>query len=312
MITKVPIVTSDTRLREVENLLIENVKNYNTINYIYVVNRNKKLKGVISIKSLFRLPKDKLVSEVMKNRLKTVRAYSDQERVAHIALKHNLKAIPVVDKSDHFLGIVPPDVILGILQNENIEDFLRYVGINDPSLSLIEASVSTLFKKRIPWLVFGLFGGFLSAFVVSSFREALRDQFTLAAFIPAVVYMADAVGSQSQIIFIRSLSLEQGLSLRKYITREINVVFLLSVVLSLMISIISIIGLRSPIIGVILGLSIFITVIFAMCVGILLPWLFKRFNYDPAIASDPFATAIRDISTLLIYFAIAQFMLNLV
>lgn len=313
MTAKVPLADSNAIIADIEKMLFEKTKELETINYIYIVDKDKKFKGVISIKDVFLLPKLTPVSEVMIKDFVSVRSRTDQERVALLALRHNLKAIPVVDKENHLLGIIPSDVILNILHNENVEDVLRFAGIGklkDPAISIIKAPVLLHFRKRLPWLIFGLLGGVAAAFIVEFFEDALKAQLVLAAFIPAVVYMADAVGAQTQTIFIRSLALDHRLNLRKYTGREVKVNLSLAFVLGIIISIISLLWWQSSLLGAILGISIFVTVLAAMAVAIFLPWLFSKTKHDPAIASGPFATVIRDILSLLIYFSIAQVMLD--
>ncbi len=126
----------------------------------------------------------------MKKDIVVAHPTTHQEKVAILALKHNIKAIPVVDKENHLLGVVPSDIILDILHNENVEDALLTAGVDrfkDPARSIIEASAFLHFKKRFPWLILGLIGGMIAAFVVSGFEESLNVQIILAAFIPAIV-----------------------------------------------------------------------------------------------------------------------------
>jgi magnesium transporter len=314
MTNEIPLAPSDATIADIEKMLFEKTKEFETINYIYIVDKSRRLKGVISVKDVFRLPKFTPVSQIMKRDLVLVHPHTDQEMVALLALQHNLKAIPVVDKENYLLGIVPSDIILNILHNENIEDILRFAGvgvIKNPAISIIKASALLHFRKRLPWLILGLLGGVAAAFIVEFFEDALKAQLILAAFIPAVVYMADAVGAQTQTIFIRSLALARNLNIKKYVGREIKVNLFLALVLGIIISAISLLWWQSSLLGVILGISIFMTILAAMAVAILLPWLFSKINYDPAIASGPFATVVRDILSLLIYFSIAQVMLNI-
>ncbi len=314
MTVNIPIADTEATIADIEKMLFEKIKEFETINYIYLIDKNRKLGGVISIKDVFRFPKTSLAARAMIRGLVTARAHTDQERVALLALRHNLKAIPLVDKENHFLGVVPSDVILNILHNENMEDVLRFAGVGklkDPAVDIIKASAAVHFRKRLPWLILGLLGGIVAAFIVGFFEDALRAQLILAAFIPAVVYMADAVGAQTQIIFIRSLALDHNLDFKKYIGREVKVNLALALVLGITISAISLLWWQSGLLGTILGISIFVTVLAAMAVAIFLPWLFSKIKYDPAIASGPFATVIRDILSLLIYFSIAQAMLNI-
>lgn len=313
MTTKIPFVDKSKNVGEIKSYLFKNSDKFETINYIYVVDKTNKLKGVISIKDIFRLSRTKKASKIMKKRLITACPHTDQERVALLAIKHNLKAIPVIDKQKKFLGVVPSDTILNILHDEDIEDALHFAGVHefdDSALNIIKAPARVHFKKRIPWLILGLFGGVVAAFIVGFFEEALKAQLILAAFIPAVVYMADAVGTQVQIIFVRSLALDHKIDLRKYILREVKVSFSLAALLGVMIFAISFLFLNNFLLGIILAASIFVTVIVATGVAIFLPWIFQKYNYDPAIASGPFATVIRDILSLLIYFSIAQTMIK--
>ena len=124
------------------------------------------------------------------------------------------------------------------------------------------------------------------------------------------MYIADAVGTQTQTVFIRSMAIDHHLDLKKYLFREIKIALLLALVLGILGSIISFFWLKSLLVGAILGFSIFATAIMAAAIAMLLPWLFLKSNFDPAIASGPFATIIRDILSLLIYFGIATFMLG--
>ncbi len=314
MITNVPVVLSSATIGDIEALLFKEAANFDTINYIYVVDEQNKLSGTLSIKDVFCFPKKVLVSEFMQKKLITVRQNTDQERVALLSIKHNLKAIPVIDNNNLFLGVVPSDIILNILHQENIEDFLRSAGVNifkNPARDLIVASTFVHFKKRLPWLLVGLLGGLAAASLVGSFEHLLSEMLILAAFIPAVVYMADAVGAQTQTIFIRSVALDQKLDIKKYILREAAVGFFLATTLGIIVTLFLITWWEPPILGIILGLSFFTTIIIAISVAIILPWLLLRLDYDPALASGPLATVIRDILSIMFYFIIADRMLRM-
>ncbi len=314
MITNVPVVLSSATIGDINVLLLKEAANFETINYIYVVDVGNKLSGVLSIKELFCLAKTVVVSEIMQTKLITVRPHTDQERVALLSIKHNLKAIPVINHENLFLGVVSSDIILNILHQENIEDLLRSAGVNifkNPARDLITASTFVHFKKRLPWLLVGLLGGLAAASLVGSFEHLLSEMLILAAFIPAVVYMADAVGAQTQTIFIRSVALDQKLDIKKYLLREVAVGFFLATTLGLLVTLFLITWWEPPILGIILGISFFTTIIIAISVAILLPWLLLRLDYDPALASGPLATVIRDILSIMFYFIIADKILRM-
>jgi magnesium transporter len=236
--------------------------------------------------------------------------HTDQERVAIQAVEYNLKALPVVDQNHRLLGVVPSDAILSVLHAEGIEDMLRTVGIQSSGKEIMSASVVSAFKQRIPWLIVGLFGGLAAASLISGFEGALREQLLLAAFIPAVVYIADAVGGQSQTVFVRLLLLQPNIALGGYLWRELRLGSMLAVSLAGLLAALSWFFHGEWVLSSILFLSIGITVMLAATIGVILPWLFSRFKLDPAVASGPFATVLRDLTSLAIYFSIALLLLE--
>ncbi len=313
MTNKIPKISSQATIDEIKKEILNKTQEFETLNYIYVVD-NEKLVGILSIKDIFALPKKTKIRDCMKKELVTARPRTSQERVALLALKNSLKAIPVVNAENYFLGIVPSDTILNILYNENIEDALRFAGVNpflEPAKNIIKAPAILHFKKRFPWLFLGLMGGIIAAFLVGFFENLLEKKLILAAFIPLIVYIADAVGVQTQTLYIRSIVLEQKFSLRKYIFRETFVGLALASALGGIAALVSFFWQKSILIGFILGSSIFATILIAMTIALILPWFFLKIKIDPAIASGPFATIVRDILSLLIYLMIAQTLLFL-
>lgn len=314
MNSNVPFVDINSTIGDVEKIISKKANEYETLSYIYVLGKTRKLYGVLSIKDIFRYPKKTPVKKIMKREVFSVRSHTDQERATLIALEHGLKSVPVVDKEDNFLGVITPKVIIDTLHKEGIEDILRSAGINkfkNPAVDIIEASTMVHSKKRFPWLLIGLFGGVVAAIVVKFFENMLDAYVLLAAFIPAVVYMADAVGAQSQTIFIRSLALNKKLEMGKYFSRELKVNVILGSLLGLIFYFVVLIGwgLDSSFFALILGISIFSTVLISMAISLILPLIFQKLNFDPAITSGPIGTAVRDLTSLVVYFVIAHFLI---
>lgn len=303
---KIPIVGPHDNIDQVRKSLYKNMPGLETINYIYVTDRQQMLIGVFSIKELFQQPGQTKVSAIMQRKLITARPHTDQERVALLAIEHSLKSIPVVTAEGKFLGIITADTIHRILHNESVEDALRSIGVIDPNVQIITAAAPVYFAKRIPWLALGLAGGIFAAFIVSYFEAALKEEILLAAFIPLVLYLGDAVGNQTQTLYIRSLVMAQKIDFKNYLTREIKTSLSIALFLGLTLYLIALFIWRQPLVGMIIGLSIFVTVMVAMGLGILVPFFFVKAKKDPAIASGPFASLTRDIISLLIYFVIAQ------
>ena len=312
MIKAVPIAYSDQRILDIKNMLFEKMKELETINYIYVINKKEELIGVFSVKEIFRNPEQRKVREIAEQNIIKVRPYADQEKIVILALKNNLKSIPVVDKNNKFLGVVPSDIILDVLYSENVEDFLKMAGINSPLQKILKGSPLYLFKIRIPWLVLGLLGGILGATLITFFETPLRENFILASFIPLILYMSGAVGNQTEILLIRNMALDTKVSISKYFFREIKVSFLISLVLTSFLFLISIIFFSAPYnIAIILSSSLFISIFVSASVGVFMPYILSKIGKDPAVGSGPFSTISRDILSLVIYFLIATFLLRL-
>lgn len=309
MTADVPTAKITETIADVEDKLIKQAAKFETLNYIYVIDDAKRLIGVFSIKELFRKPKTSLVKDLMKKDPVAVFPHTHQERVALTALAHSIKAVPVVDRERILLGVVPSDVILDILHEEQTKDLLRFAGIQTRqkgAAGLLTLSPWDAFRRRVPWLVIGLLGGIGAASVVEAFELTLNENVLLAAFIPAIVYMADAVGTQTQTIFIRALAIDRKFSLKSYLWRESQVGLLIALALGSLIGFAILLIWKSPMLAVILSLSFFFAIMLAVGVAILMPSIFNRAKLDPAIASGPFATVIRDVMTLVVYFTIAS------
>ena len=301
----VPTATKDTTVQEILLKIQSFSKEFDTIDYIYIL-EDKKLIGVVSLHELFSEEDNTLLELCMTTNVASVHTYSSQENVAQLALSQNIKAVPVVNQSEEFVGVVTADVILQTLRDEHTEDILRYAGVSFAVQDTLgEYTVWQHYKSRIPWLILGLFGGILAAWVVEHFSETIAVEVALAAFIPAIVYIADAVGSQTQMVFVRTLSNKVQLSLFYVLSREIFVATVVGLTLAGIIGIISFFWLTTPTVAIILATAVLATVYFSVLVAILLPWSFHRLGYDPAVATGPLATVIRDVSSLCIYFIIA-------
>lgn len=308
----VPVVGLETTAGEVVNLLQKKATDFETIVYIYVIDSENRLVGVASIKEvLMQNPKAPIEGFMQKN-LVTVQENSHQEKAAMLAIQHNIKAVPVVDKEMKFLGFISPDTILNILHEEHIEDALISGGFSDAgnlARELITSSKKAYFLKRVPWLILGLLGSIAMASIVSYFEDVLEKLIILAAFVPAIVYMSDAVGTQTQTIFIRNLAISPKINLKKYIIREIAVSVALALSLGILMGLISYIWWPPAVLSSILSLSFFAVILTASLVAIFIPFLFIKLRIDPAVATGPFATIVRDLMSIFIYFIVAVLML---
>src|SRR3989338_1259847 len=311
MTTAVPVVSKETTVGEVESLLRSSALTFETINYIYILNGHNELIGVVSVQELFRMKSYENLSAYTDRVLVTVRPHTDKERVAQLALKEGIKAMPVISKDHRFLGVVPSDKILEVLNHEHTKDILQLAGVShkhhaEAGTALFVTSPFAHVRMRLPWLVLGLLGGVLAAVVIGFFEATLADELILAAFIPAIVYMADAVGTQTEMLFVRSLSIDGNPKIKKYLLRETIVNAFLGLILGSIIFVVSWLWIGSLLVSTILGISIFLTILATVVVAITLPWFFYMRGQDQAVASGPLATVMSDVLSLCIYLLVAS------
>lgn len=310
MIASFPRVQTGVTVRDIERLLLEKAKTFDTIDYVYVVDKDNVLHGVVSIKETHSVPeKDVGVEEIMRKDLVVAHPSTPQERIVYLALSHNIKAIPIVDKKRHLLGIVPYDTILQIFNEEVRQDVFKFGGIFHKvgeEFTTVESSAPTMIKGRLPWLMVGVLGGTITASIISNFEHILSALLALASFAPVLTYLSDAAGTQSETLAVRTIALDPKTSVRSYFVRELKVAASLALACGLLIAFVAMIGWRSPLLGLIVGLSMFLSTQAAVFISTSLPFLFKKINLDPAIASGPFATMISDIATIAIYFVVAS------
>ncbi|MBU1202828.1 magnesium transporter [Patescibacteria group bacterium] len=313
MTVSVPIVSPENTIRTVEEYLLKDVRKLESINYVYVLSKTGLLKGVMSVKEIFRQPKNKIVSEVMVKNLVTAHPYTDRERVAFISLKNNIKAVPVVDKDNKFLGAVLSDTILDAIYQESQEDILHLAGVeqytkfNIDNISSLSMLVSL--KHRLPWLIIGLLGGILAAQIIGLFEHTLSENIILASFIPLVVYMASAVGTQVGFFIIRDLAINPKLNFFIYTIKQFRVIFFIGVVVSILIFIVTLVFYSNISVAFVLALAMFLAILSSIITGLFIPYAFSRLRFDPANASGPIATIIQDLTSVTIYLLVAKWLL---
>jgi len=302
----VPTVRKEMTLGQVEEKMFEQAADWETMNYIYVLDDEKRLVGVFSIDLIFRLPTETKVEKIMKRDLKTCQPNTDQEMVVRIALKSNIKAVPVVNREGKFLGVVPSDHILEILNQEHGEDLMRLSGITGSEEDGDSGGIIKSLFSRIPWILIGLFGGLITAKVIVSFETTMQREVALAAFIPLVVYLANAIGVQVQTLYIRRLALRPEASFWHYSGKQIMISVLIGLVCAGVIWGLVHLGLGGNLVAVIVSSAVIISALMAAIVALLIPYSLSKLKIDPAIASGPFATIIQDLLAVIIYFEIAK------
>src|SRR5699024_6605841 len=276
-----------------------------TIYYLYVIDEDKHLVGVVSLRDLIIAESDMRVADVMSENVLSVSVAKDQEEVARMIRDYDFLALPVVDFQNHLLGIITVDDILDVMEEEAGEDYSKLAGVSDMDSPKDSAFISA--KKRLPWLVILLFLGMLTASLIGQFEQTLEQVAVLAIFIPLLAGMAGNTGTQALAVAVRSISTgdyaKQGKM--KIIAREAVTGLINGIVCGALLTAIVYFWQDDFFLGLLVGLSIMITLVVATLAGALVPMLMDRLHIDPAVASGPFITTINDIISILIYFGLA-------
>jgi magnesium transporter len=308
MTDKVPVALMSDTIFEVEKYLKRKKAELESINYIYLVDSKNILKGAVSIKEIFRQGKERQMSDFIVDELISVRPSVDGERVANLALKNNIKSVPVVDRVGNFLGVVLSDTILGISYKEIQEDIALLAGVHSSEnfKNFKELSVFSALKNRLPWLVIGMLGGFLMSKTITSFEGTLEENIIIASFIPLIVYMGAAVQTQIGYFIVRDLAFNPKINFLLYIWKQLRVVFLIGIFSSFILFSCAFLIYRDLLLVTILAVAMFLAILSSIITGVCIPFIFHRFKLDPASASGPIATILQDLISIIIYLLVAQ------
>nr|WP_163102991.1 magnesium transporter [Peribacillus alkalitolerans] len=310
MTTEFIAISKNQTVRSAMYILKNEAPRAETIYYVYVVDEDKKLAGVISLRDLIVSDDDTMISEVMSDRVVSVSVSEDQEEVARKMRDYNFLAVPVVDFQNHLLGIITVDDIIDVMDEEASDDYSKLAGVSD--LDRMDRNPVGAARKRLPWLVILLFLGMMTASLIGRFEETLNQKAILAVFIPLIAGMAGNTGTQALAVAVRGIAtgdLEQE-SKWKLILREAGTGVITGATCGVLVTFVVYFWHGDWFLGFLVGLSIFSTLIVATLAGSLVPLLMHRMKIDPAVASGPFITTINDLISILIYFGMATLFMS--
>jgi len=288
--------------------IIRSKKKKHYIYYVYVTDDFGKLIGVVSMRNLLLASSNKRLEEIMDENVIKVLHSTPAREVARIIKDNNLLALPVVDEEGRILGIVTADDAMEVMESEASREMNLMAGVS-PLEDVVGAKISSLVKARTPALVFGLIGTIVMVYIVGSFEDTLQKYLPLAFFMPLLVYLSDATGTQSESMTIRAIALDPHLPFLKYVLKQVKSGIIISSLVALLCFIFASLvwGVKF---GLAIGVSLFLSMNFSNLLSSLLPILYKRLlKVDPAGISGPLDTILSDISTLLIYFIVASLLI---
>ncbi|WLV24373.1 magnesium transporter [Aciduricibacillus chroicocephali] len=275
------------------------------LNYLYVIDDEKKLVGVISYKDLLLGSIDDRIEDVMFNRVVKADVLTDQEEVAKLISRYNFVSLPIVQEDDTLVGVVTVDDVIDIFIQEANED-IEKLSASGKSIDF-KTNPFVAAYRRLPWLILLLFIGLVSGSIISNFEDTLQSVVALAFFMPLIAGMTGNTGTQSLAVVVRGLVSEdlEFKQVLKLIVRELWVGIIIGITCSILIAIIAFVWRGSFPLGLVVGSSLLLTLIIGTLAGTIIPLVLYKFKIDPAVASGPLITTINDILSLLIYFGIA-------
>ena len=310
MTTDFIALSEDITVEEAITRLREIAPEAEIIYYVYVIDSQTKLSGVLSLRDLIAAEDGTFLKEIMYRNVISATAQMDQEEVARLVARYDLLALPVVDEEHRLLGIITVDDIIDVIEEEATEDIYLLAGTGEvEGVNILEAPIIDIASKRLPWLLVCLVGGLLSGSVIGAFEATLQSILILAIFIPVIMDMGGNVGTQTSTLFVRGLATGEidDKDIWRYFFREIKVGFFMGIINGIIISAVAWLWQGIPVLGLIVGIAMFMTIFFASLLGTIVPMFFNYYGIDPAISSGPIVTTIKDVTGLLIYFYTASF-----
>ncbi len=306
------ILPPELTVREAIEVLRREAPDKETIYSAYVVDKARKLIGVVSLRDLILAPVSMRVDDLMNHDPICASVDMPQEEVAALIAKYDLLALPIVNELGQMVGIVTYDDAMDVAEEEATEDFHKTATIGKLESSVKEAGIGLLYRKRVFWLVVLVFGNIFSGAGIAYFEDTISSYLALLFFLPLLIASSGNAGAQSGTLMVRALA-TGDIKLRDWgylLGKECLVAGLLGLTMSA-----AVVGLGfwrgGADIAVVVASTMMLVVLVGSLVGMSLPFLLSRFNLDPATASGPLITSIADVAGVVLYFSIATWYLGL-
>lgn len=281
-----------------------------TIHIAYVLSPQRRLLGTVTLEDLVLAPAGRLVEALMRRDPPTVHAQDKAEEAARAIARYDLPAIPVINGGEMMVGIITADDAMDVAEAEATDDFHKAGGSNSLGVSMLNATVGLLYRKRISWLVVLVFANIFSGAGIAAFEDVIAANVALVFFLPLLIDSGGNAGSQSATLMVRALATGEARlnDWARMLKREVTVAALLGLTMAVAVSMLGLVR-GGPEIAVVVALTMVCVVLVGSVIGLSLPFLLSRLKVDPATASAPLITSIADASGVLIYFGIASALL---
>lgn len=309
MTTEYVSILAHQTIKSAMTLLRVKARDAETFYYIYIVDEDNRLVGVLSLRDLIISDGTQLVTELMSDRVVSAFVNDDQADVAKMIKDYDFLALPVTEETGELIGIITVDDIIDVLDDEATQDYsgLAGVDVDEQYVSPLQSA-----KSRLPWLITLLFLGMGTSTLIGRFEGMISEVATLSLFITLITGTAGNAGTQSLAIAVRKLANpdEETGGLFKMIIRETITGLISGFITGIVIMFVVGIWQNNFILGFVIGVAMLAAITVANLAGSLIPILMDKLGFDPAVASGPFITTLSDLTSVLIYFSIASQFLN--
>ena len=281
--------------------------------YLYITHGEGKLAGVVSLRELLMHPPHRQLKNIMNSNVISVTTDTPQSDVAHVVSQYNILAVPVVDSNYNLVGIVTVDDIIDVIREEATEEFLQMAGAGKDREILLK-SIRENAVIRAPWLLATWLGGIMSLLIVGAFSHELSQVIALAAFMPIITGMGGNIATQSSTIIVRGIATGRVNinELFRIVFKEMRIGLILGILYGVLLGVVTYFGFAEPkTLGLVVGLSIFFSMVMAATVGAFIPLILNRFDVDAAVATGPVVTTMIDMLGVLMYLSVAKLLLQL-
>ena len=315
MTTRIPVFHLNQSVADAvkEFVIRSKFEEYETSRYVYVVDDEGRLVGIIDVKTFLTAPRDKKLKEIMNRGFIAVNAEMDQEEVVRLVVRYDLDEVPVVDKTGKLLGAISADDLMDVIINEATEDIIMFGGVPKIREPYLTARVMELVRKRAVWLIFLYLTEAITISILSFYERVLATIIALSFFIPLLTDTGGNAGSQSATLVIRSLATGEVRfsDIPRIIVKETLTSLTLGLILSPLAFTLSYLIAHNIMVSIVVSLSIVLVVYVASMIGALLPLIAARIGIDPAVISAPLITTMADSIGLTLYFTLAIMFLGL-
>jgi magnesium transporter len=275
---------------------------------IYVIDPGYRLKGIVSLASLLRQPRDTALEDIMHEPTTELDTSTDQEDVAFQFQKYSLASAPVTDDAGRLVGMITVDDMVDVIHDEHNEDLLALSNVSSADAS---DTVFETVKARLPWLGINLFTAFIASAIISMFEGAIEELVALAILMPVVAALGGNAGSQGLAVAVRAIASRQldGSASRRAILREVMAAAINGLLIGAGVGLIAIFWFGDTALGLVIAIAMFGTFLWAGLSGILVPLGLKRLGADPAVASSVFVLTLTDVMAFFSFLGLATLVL---